>query len=138
MKTPRTTAPKGTPSQRRKFLAAQRPVTPIPVVQAAVDESWGREPQPKTPFVVNVGVNPKDAHFIQAIVNELSRARGKFPSSIHCFAALVEEVGELGKAFISEGEAEIHDEAVQTAVMAIRCGVEGDKSFAVYRDMKGL
>ena len=93
---------------------------------------------PKTPFTVNVAVHPKDADFIQAIVKELARARGKFPSSFHCFAALVEEVGELGKAFISVGENEILDEAVQTAVMAIRFGVEGDTSFAVYRDMKGL
>jgi len=89
-------------------------------------------------LTVNIAVHPKDAYFVEAIVKELARARGKFPSSIHCFTALVEEVGELGKAFISEGETEIHDEAVQTAVMAIRCGVEGDKSFAVYRDMKGL
>jgi len=96
-----------------------------------------RTAKPK-PIAVNIAVNPKDAEFIQAVVKELERARGKFPSSIHSFTALVEEVGELGKALISEGEAQIHDEAVQTAVMAIRCGVEGDKSFAVYRDMKGL
>ncbi len=94
-------------------------------------------PKPK-PATVNIAVEPRDAYFVEAVVKELARARGKFPSSIHCFTALVEEVGELGKALISEGETEIHDEAVQTAVMAIRCGVEGDKSFAVYRDMKGL
>ena len=93
---------------------------------------------PPASFTVAIHVQPRDAEFVHAVVKELERARTKFPSSIHCYTALVEEVGELGKAFISEGETEIHDEAVQTAVMAIRCGVEGDKSYAVYRDMKGL
>lgn len=83
-------------------------------------------------------LTPDDVQFIGCVVGELCRARGKFPSSIHSFAALVEEVGELGKALISEGDDCIHAEAMQTAVMAIRVATEGDASFAVYRDMKGL
>lgn len=83
-------------------------------------------------------LTPNDVQFLGCIVSELSRARGKFPSSIHSFAALVEEVGELGKALISEGEECIHEEAMQTAVMAIRVATEGDASFAVYRNMKHL
>jgi len=79
-----------------------------------------------------------DIDFLRAVVAELVRARGKFPSPIHSFAALVEEVGEVGKALISEPAECVVAEAVQTAVMAIRCGVEGDASFAVYRDMKQL
>lgn len=84
------------------------------------------------------GLTLEDLEFLTGIVAELMRARGKFPCSIHSFAALVEEVGELGKAFVSETAERVHDEALQTAVMAIRCGVEGDKSFAVYRNMTGL
>lgn len=83
-------------------------------------------------------LTPMDVQFLGCVVSELSRARGKFPCSIHSFAALVEEVGELGKAFISETEDRVCDEAMQTAVMAIRCATEGDKSFAVYRNMTGL
>jgi hypothetical protein len=79
-----------------------------------------------------------DVVFVGHVIKELARARGKFPSSIHSFAALVEEVGELGKALISEGDGSVYAEAMQTAVMAIRVAVEGDSSFAVYRDMKHL
>jgi ABC-type hemin transport system ATPase subunit len=83
-------------------------------------------------------LTPTDLDFLSCVTSELVRARGKFPSSIHSFAALVEEVGELGKALISEGSDEVHAEAMQTAVMAVRVAVEGDASFAVYRNMKGL
>lgn len=79
-----------------------------------------------------------DVNFLAAVTAELMRARGKFPCSIISFAALVEEVGELGKAFISEADHRIHEEAVQVAVMALRCATEGDQSFAVYRNMTGL
>lgn len=79
-----------------------------------------------------------DLQFLSVITTELVRARSKFPSSIHSFAALVEEVGELGKALISESEECVDAEAMQVAVMAIRVATERDASFAVYRNMKGL
>ena len=124
----------GTPAQRRKFLAEQKIMPPVPT------------PQPGTlPSVKQVLLGPDanrltedDFNFLSCVVSELVRARSKFPSSIHCFAALVEEVGELGKALISEDETCVDAEAMQTAVMAIRVATEGDTSFAVYRNMKGL
>ncbi len=79
-----------------------------------------------------------DLDFLACVASELVRARAKFPSSIHSFAALIEEVGEVGKALISESADRVHDEAMQTAAMAVRVATEGDASFAVYRDMKGL
>lgn len=83
-------------------------------------------------------LTPEDLIFLEGVTSELVRARAKFPSSIHSHAALVEEVGEVSKALISESLDCVKTEAVQVAVMALRVAVEGDASFAVFRNMKHL
>lgn len=70
------------------------------------------------------------------IRGELDAARKQFPGTTHMFAALVEEVGELGQALIEHDRAqaksapEVLREAVQVAAMAIRVATEGDDNFA--------
>lgn len=71
--------------------------------------------------------------FLRDVERELSRARDKFPSSEGCMTALTEEVGELAKAMLDEPGERIYKEAVQTAVMAARVALEGDRSLENYR-----
>ena len=71
-----------------------------------------------------------DQQFIDAVLEELARARSKFPMPNRNFTALVEEVGELAKAHLEEGPEEIWNEAVQVAVMAMRVATEGDPSIS--------
>jgi len=73
-------------------------------------------------------------NFIDAIYEELKRARAKFPSQNVwvTLAALGEEVGELNKEVLHFNfepnkhatEQSIMDEAVQVAVMAIRVALD--------------
>lgn len=59
--------------------------------------------------------NEADRRFVQRLVAEVICARRKFPSSAYMFAALIEEVGEVGQA-ICEGDKEgLRDELVQVA-----------------------
>jgi hypothetical protein len=68
---------------------------------------------------------------------ELNRARSKFPSNEDILPALMEEVGELAQALIqhkhephkNKTHVDIYNEAIQTAVMAIRIASEGDPNF---------
>ena len=69
---------------------------------------------------------------------EVRRARSMFPHSDNLFCILVEEVGELAKALQDESADRVRDEATQVVAMAIRCLEEGDPSFGVMRDRKGL
>lgn len=78
------------------------------------------------------------AAILSDIVEELAVARGKFPGRRLMTIALVEEVGELAKATLDETSAAVRREAVQTAVMAIRCALDGDESADGYRAAKGL
>lgn len=80
----------------------------------------------------------EDRHFLRAVLVEASRARAKFPSSDMALAALVEEVGELAAAMLSETPARVRAEAVQVAFMAMRIANEGDPSFADYRGRQDL
>lgn len=64
------------------------------------------------------------------IAAELNRARAKFPTNEHKFAALVEEVGELSQALLQgKPDADIRAEAIQVACMAIRVADEGCSTF---------
>lgn len=74
----------------------------------------------------------------QEILNELIRARTKFPGENVTFAALVEEVGELATATFEESRANVRKEAVQVAVMAMRMVLDGDHTFDTWRASKGL
>jgi hypothetical protein len=77
-----------------------------------------------------------DGKIIRAIRGELQQAREKFPGAQYMLTALNEEVGELNKAMMehSRGEnvttAEVYNEAIQVATMAIRVAVEGDDDFS--------
>ena len=72
--------------------------------------------------------------FIAEVEAELHRAQSKFPDSVLCVAALMEEVGELAQAMLKVRAGKwpkerIREEAVQVAVMAMRVALEGDRSF---------
>lgn len=80
------------------------------------------------------GKDGSDAGSIVAdIINELEKARAKFPSSEASMTALMEEVGELAKAYLDEPRANIRAEAIQVATMAIRVALEGDPTLEAYR-----
>lgn len=57
---------------------------------------------------------------LQPLADETARARAKFPSSKMLFAALAEEVGELGNAALFESTDRIRAEALQVANVAWR------------------
>jgi hypothetical protein len=67
---------------------------------------------------------------LKAISAEVQRARVKFPDNSHLCHALMEEAGEVVKAYL-EGRPfkEIYDEAAQVAAMAVRIMEEDDKDF---------
>lgn len=65
--------------------------------------------------------------FLQAVKEEVLRAQVKYPKPNKNFAALVEEVGEVAKAFLEdEPVGAVISEAVQVAAMAGRIALEGD------------
>lgn len=75
---------------------------------------------------------------LEEIDDELARARAKFPGDNVTLAALMEEVGELAKATFEEPRANVREEAVQVAVMAMRMVLDGDHTFDAWRASKGL
>lgn len=75
---------------------------------------------------------------LNEIIVELERARTKFPGANATFAALVEEVGELGKALMEEPRSAVRKEAVQVAVMAIRVVLDGDQTMDAWRAAQNL
>ena len=71
--------------------------------------------------------------FVYDVLIELDRARQKFPeqSALVTLAALTEEVGELNQAYLHKHfesskytPGNFRKEAVQVAVMAIRCALD--------------
>lgn len=72
------------------------------------------------------------------ILEELSRARDKFPGDGVTTLALVEEVGELATAMFSESSLNVRKEAIQVAVMAIRVILDGDATLDDWRKNAGL
>lgn len=77
------------------------------------------------------------AHIIADIINENVSAKAKFPSSEGSMTALMEEVGELAKAYLDEPRENIYNEAVQVASMVIRVALEGDPTLEDYRKKRG-
>lgn len=69
---------------------------------------------------------------------ELKAARKKFLDPEHLFAELIEEVGELVKAFLDETPQQIYDEAKRITAMVIRIMEEGDPAFAALRSRRNL
>lgn len=79
-------------------------------------------------------MNTRVHEFLADVEAELHRAQTKFPDSVLCVAALMEEVGELAQAMLKVRAGKwprerIREEAVQVAVMAMRVALEGDRSF---------
>jgi len=79
-----------------------------------------------------------DIEFIQALSNELDKARTKFPNNKHQLAALSEEFGEVANALLErdycdslplEHNRHVWNECAQAAAMCMRVAVEGDASF---------
>lgn len=84
-----------------------------------------------------------NATVFRDIEAELTRARTKFPGGENNFAALVEEVGEVAQAILKiqheggKSHEDVYQEAIQTAVTAIRLATEGDASFPAYDPESG-
>lgn len=72
------------------------------------------------------------------VLNELYRARNKFPDSDLLMVALTEEVGELAKALLDEPPHRVHNEAIQVMTVALRIILEGDDTLALHRTKRGL
>ncbi len=72
--------------------------------------------------------------FLEAVCDEVEKAGAKYPWPNPNLAALMEEVGELSRAFLENEPFErIFSEAVQVAAMACRCAIEGDPQFSKER-----
>lgn len=82
--------------------------------------------------------NQEEIEFCLEVLQEISSAREKFPSSKHSMCALTEEVGELAKALLEEPWERVRAEAVQVACMAMRVALDGDASLVGWRVKKGL
>lgn len=64
------------------------------------------------------------------VAHEVHRARTKFPGNRLLLAALMEEVGELARAYLQrEGPDRVRKEAIQVACVALRIAEEGDATF---------
>ena len=80
----------------------------------------------------------KEQEVLDEILEELTRARNKFPGKNVTFAALVEEVGEVATAIFEESRDNVRKEAIQVAVMACRLILDGDETYEPWRKEKGL
>lgn len=68
---------------------------------------------------------------MQALADEISRARTKFPGNAHLTVALGEEFGELCRAQLQQkSRDEIREEALQVACVALRIYEEGDATLS--------
>lgn len=75
-------------------------------------------------------MNGPTRNTLEAISDEVIRARKKFPGRRFLLAACLEELGELAKAYLQrEGSHRIRKEAIQVACLAIRIIEEGDECF---------
>jgi hypothetical protein len=71
--------------------------------------------------------NAPSVFTLRELVEEMDRARAKFPSPKFLFTALVEEVGEVGRALLQdEGRERVRKEALQVACVALRIYEESD------------
>ena len=74
--------------------------------------------KPTVPLVITLAL----------LKTEVFKARSKFPSNEHLFAALLEEVGELAYEMTRDRQRQ-REEALQVACVAIRIAEEGDADF---------
>lgn len=76
--------------------------------------------------------------FLAQVLDEVLRARAKFPGDRVMGLALAEEFGELIKAVLDESPERVRKEAVQTAAMCVRLVLDGDGSVKEWRAARGL
>lgn len=76
--------------------------------------------------------------FLAEVLDEVLRARAKFPGDRVMGLALAEEFGELIKAVLDETPERVRREAVQTAAMCVRLVLDGDGSVKEWRAARGL
>lgn len=68
--------------------------------------------------------------FLSDVSREIAYARKKHPGNAHLLVALMEEVGELSKAYLDgEGLKRVWAEAKQVACVATRIALDGDGDF---------
>lgn len=84
-----------------------------------------------------VSFGSPETDFLEAVWDEVRRARAKFTSSSGAMCALTEEVGELAKAVLDEPWANVRAEAVQVAAMALRVALDGDPTLYPIRRVRG-
>lgn len=85
------------------------------------------------------GIVPVDVGTLTAeVLDELTKARSKFPGKNVTFLALTEEVGELATAMFEESRQRVREEAIQVAVMAMRVVLDGDHTVEPWRAEHGL
>lgn len=74
--------------------------------------------------------------FLKDCLEELDRARRKFPSANHSLPALMEEVGELAQAKLKwaagkQNESHMYKEGLQVVTMVMRVLFDQDDTFNV-------
>lgn len=70
---------------------------------------------------------------LQSIRKEAMQGSESYPDASGLMMALMEEVGELARAMMSEPRENIRAEAVQVAALAIRIAIEGDPTLDAIR-----
>lgn len=67
---------------------------------------------------------------IADLQDEVKRGRAKFPNGTNLLPALMEEVGELARALLQDGNGRLaHEEALDVACVAMRIYAEGVPEF---------
>ena len=89
-------------------------------------------------IVPDEGKQDAETKFLKDVLEELLRAKEKYPAPNSNTSALAGEAGEACEAMGKEPFANVYAECVQTAVMAMRLAVEGDPYLDVYRAENGL
>lgn len=75
---------------------------------------------------------------INDIICEYEAALDKFPWPNNLIVALMEEVGEVARAYIEQrGKKEVYSEAKQVAALALRIMIEEDELYTLSKGMIG-
>ena len=117
----------------------QRKLNDLPVVCRAISPLVTLlEDAHTTIRALTAGSETGERRVLLDVIAELQHARDKFPGPNVTALALMEEVGELATALFSESRERVRKEAIQVAVMAIRCILDGDQTLDDWRASKGL
>lgn len=68
---------------------------------------------------------------------EVERGTNMYPNPDGLLAALMEEVGELARALMSQTKNRVREEAIQVAALALRIALEGDPTLNKIRERNG-